>query len=94
MNRTIQSQNSSMDTPKNILAIVALNPYQNRWVIKARVVSKSNIRTWANARTEGKLFSCDLVDESGSIRATAFNDACDRFYDMLEVSISTFCYLT
>ncbi|KOC64699.1 Replication protein A 70 kDa DNA-binding subunit [Habropoda laboriosa] len=65
--------------------IVALSPYQNRWVIKARVVSKSNIRTWSNSRGEGKLFSMDLVDESGEIRCTAFKDQCDKFYDMLEV---------
>ena len=27
----------------------------------------------------------DLADASGAIRATAFNDACDRFHDMMEV---------
>ncbi|KAK1118340.1 hypothetical protein K0M31_015043 [Melipona bicolor] len=65
--------------------IVALSPYHNRWVIKARVVSKSSIRTWSNSRGEGKLFSMDLIDESGEIRCTAFRDQCDKFYDMLEV---------
>lgn len=64
---------------------MALNPYQNRWTIKARVVQKGNIRTWSNARSDGKLFSMDLTDGSGAIRATAFNDAVDRFYDMMEV---------
>lgn len=66
--------------------IVGLSPYQNKWVIKARVTSKSTIRTWSNARGEGKLFSMDLTDESGEIRATAFKDQCDKFYDMIEVS--------
>lgn len=65
--------------------IVALSPYQNKWVIKARVTSKSNIITWSNSRGEGKLFSCDLVDESGEIRCTAFRDQCDKFYDMINV---------
>jgi replication factor A1 len=54
-------------------------------VIKARVTAKSPVRTWANARGEGKLFSLDLIDESGEIRATAFKEQCDKFYDMIEV---------
>ncbi|XP_066597449.1 replication protein A 70 kDa DNA-binding subunit isoform X2 [Prorops nasuta] len=65
--------------------IAALSPYQNKWVIKARVTNKSNIRTWSNARGEGKLFSMDLLDESGEIRCTAFRDQCDKFFDMIEV---------
>lgn len=74
------------DAPTNIIPIVAINPYQNRWTIKARVVSKSAIRTWSNPRGEGKLFSMDLLDESASIRATAFTDVCDKFHDMMEVN--------
>lgn len=56
-----------------------------RWVIKVRVTNKSAIRTWSNSRGEGKLFSMDLIDESGEIRCTAFRDMCDKFYDMIEV---------
>lgn len=67
--------------------ISSLSPYQNKWVIKARVTSKSSIRTWKNAKGEGKLFSMDLIDESGEIRVTAFKEQCDRFYDMIEVKI-------
>ncbi|XP_060826818.1 replication protein A 70 kDa DNA-binding subunit isoform X2 [Bombus pascuorum] len=76
-----QSSTSDIST----IPIVALSPYQNRWVIKARVVNKSTIRTWSNSRGEGKLFSMDLVDESGEIRCTAFRDQCDKFYDMIEI---------
>lgn len=65
--------------------IVSLTPYQNKWVIKARVTSKSNIRTWTNQRGDGKLFSMDLMDESGEIRATCFNDACDKYHEMIQV---------
>lgn len=50
------------------------------------MTNKSAIRTWNNARGEGKLFSMDLLDESGEIRATAFNAECDRFYDLVEVN--------
>ncbi|XP_015183898.1 PREDICTED: replication protein A 70 kDa DNA-binding subunit isoform X2 [Polistes dominula] len=80
-------KSSSYDHSSEITTtpIVALSPYQNKWVIKARVTSKSNIITWSNSRGEGKLFSCDLVDESGEIRCTAFRDQCDKFFDMINV---------
>ena len=56
-----------------------------RWTIKARVSNKAPIRTYENARGPGKLFSCDLVDQSGEIRATAFNAECDKFHSLLEI---------
>ncbi|XP_014241853.1 replication protein A 70 kDa DNA-binding subunit [Cimex lectularius] len=64
--------------------IVSLSPYQNNWVIKARVMSKSPMRTWSNAKSEGKLFSIDLIDESGEIRATAFKEQADKYFDLIE----------
>ncbi|KAL2714488.1 replication protein A 70 kDa DNA-binding subunit [Vespula squamosa] len=79
-NTTNHSSSDICTTP-----IVGLSPYQNKWVIKARITNKSNIITWSNSRGEGKLFSMDLVDESGEIRCTAFKDQCDKFYDMIEV---------
>jgi len=69
----------------NVLPINALNSYQNRWTIKARVTTKSSIRRYSNARGEGKFFSFDLLDGlDGEIRAVAWNDQCDRFYDQVE----------
>lgn len=79
------SMDSSMLSSQMTHPISSLSPYQNKWVIKARVMSKSPIRTWSNAKGEGKLFSMDLCDESGEIRATAFRNEVDRFYDMLQV---------
>ncbi|KAF1438033.1 RFA1 protein, partial [Pygoscelis papua] len=57
-----------------------------RWTICARVTQKGQIRTWSNSRGEGKLFSIELVDESGEIRATAFNDQADKFFPLIELN--------
>jgi len=77
----MSNASSSMFTP-----ISKLNLYATRWTIRARITNKSAIRTWSNARGEGKLFSMDLLDDSGTdIRATFFKEAVDRFYDTLQV---------
>ncbi|WPH00458.1 replication factor a protein 1 [Acrodontium crateriforme] len=68
----------------NIAAIDSLSPYAHKWTIKARVTQKGDIKTWHNKNGEGKLFSVNLLDESGEIRATGFNDAVDQWYDMLK----------
>lgn len=64
--------------------IESLSPYQNNWTIKGRVSYKSDMRTWSNAKGEGKLFNVNLLDESDEIRATAFNDMADKFYNLLQ----------
>jgi replication factor A1 len=67
--------------------ISQLNMYQNRWTIQARVTSKSDIRSWSNARGEGTLFSVELLDSSAvDVKATFFKEAVDKFYGMLEVN--------
>jgi len=58
----------------------------DRWTIRGRVTQKSNIRTWSNSRGEGKLFSINLMDESAEIRATAFNQEVDKFYNLIDVN--------
>ena len=63
-----------------------LLPPAFRWTIKARVTSKSAVRTWSNSRGEGKLFSINLLDDSGEIKATAFRDQVDKYYDMIELN--------
>eukprot|EP00538_Stauroneis_constricta_P011346 CAMPEP_0119557696 /NCGR_PEP_ID=MMETSP1352-20130426/9280_1 /TAXON_ID=265584 /ORGANISM="Stauroneis constricta, Strain CCMP1120" /LENGTH=643 /DNA_ID=CAMNT_0007604835 /DNA_START=186 /DNA_END=2117 /DNA_ORIENTATION=- len=75
-----------------VTMISALNMYQNRWTIKARVVSKSDVRTWSNAKGQGSLFSAELLDKSKTdIRCTFFKEAVDKFYNMLTVgSVYTF----
>eukprot|EP00879_Flechtneria_rotunda_P025305 GHRR01026883.1.p1 GENE.GHRR01026883.1~~GHRR01026883.1.p1 ORF type:complete len:797 (+),score=258.36 GHRR01026883.1:172-2562(+) len=72
--------------PLRIVPVKSLNPYLSRWTIKARCTQKGEVRRWSNPRSEGKLFSFDLVDKDGTeIRATAWNDQVDHFYDMVQV---------
>ncbi|XP_049896327.1 replication protein A 70 kDa DNA-binding subunit-like isoform X4 [Epinephelus moara] len=67
-----------------VTPIANLNPYISKWTIKARVTNKSSIRNWSNSRGEGKLFSFEIVDESGEIRITAFNNEVDKFFSLVE----------
>lgn len=68
-----------------ITNISSLNPYQNRWSIQARITNKSPIRTYTNAKGEGKLFNFEMMDSSGEIKCAGFNDSLDKFYDMLQI---------
>ncbi|KAG5189180.1 hypothetical protein JKP88DRAFT_197666 [Tribonema minus] len=80
------------DSGASYTPISDLNPYMNRWTIKARVTAKSEIRRWSNQRGEGYLASVDLLDEfGGEVRGTFFKDAVDKYLPMLEVnSVYTF----
>ncbi|EES17568.3 hypothetical protein SORBI_3009G012400 [Sorghum bicolor] len=64
----------------------ALNPYETRWKIMARVTAKTDLRHYSSSRGPGKVFSFDLLDgQGGEIRATCFNAQADQFFDLIEV---------
>ncbi len=48
-------------------------------------MNKSNMRTYSNARGDGKLFSVDLIDATGEIRGTFFNEVAEKFFGLLQV---------
>lgn len=86
-NNQQQQQQQRSAWPSEFMPIAMLNPYQNTWTIKARVVSKAPIKRWSNARGDGKLFSMELVDQAGTaIRCTMFREAVDKFYEMLQAN--------
>lgn len=82
--QAVASRPAATHAGANIYPIEGLSPYASKWTIKARVTMKSDIKTWHKATGEGKLFSVNLLDESSEIKATAFNDQCDAFYDLLQ----------
>ncbi|KWU44939.1 replication factor-a protein [Rhodotorula sp. JG-1b] len=79
---TTTTEQVRSDAP--LFMIAGLTPYSNKWTIKARVTQKSDIRHWSNNKGDGQLFSVNLLDESGEIRATGFNKEVDRLYPILE----------
>ncbi|KAE8365243.1 hypothetical protein BDV27DRAFT_127126 [Aspergillus caelatus] len=82
--KSAQPRPAAASAHTTIYPIEAISPYSHKWTIKARCTSKSNIRTWHNRNGDGKLFSVNLLDDSGEIRATGFNDQCDMLYDVFQ----------
>ncbi|KAJ9228549.1 hypothetical protein DTO271D3_3748 [Paecilomyces variotii] len=83
--RRVQTHgHSAASAHATIYPIEAISPYSHKWTIKARCTSKSAIKTWHNRNGEGKLFSVNLLDDSGEIRGTGFNDQCDKLYNVFQ----------
>lgn len=79
-----KSNNGSSQNSRPIFAIEQISPYQNNWTIKARVSFKGDLKKWQNNRGEGHILNVNLLDSSGEIRATTFNDNAIKFNEILQ----------
>ncbi|KAJ2642873.1 Replication factor A protein 1 [Coemansia sp. RSA 1694] len=70
--------------PPAVHPISDLNPYHNKWTIRARVTQKTGIKTWNKETSQGRLFSVTLLDDSGEIRGTAFTQQVDKLFPLFE----------
>lgn len=50
---------------QQVQPIATLNPYNNRWNIKVRVTSKSEVKTWNKPSGAGSMFKVELLDDQG-----------------------------
>ena len=57
-----------------------------RWTIRVRAIAKPQVHNYSNWRGSGKIMSVEFVDKSGKIRATAFNEAADKFGPIIEAN--------
>lgn len=80
----VHQSNQSTSTHPHLYPIESLSPYAHKWTIRARCTFKGDMKTWHNAKGEGKLFSVNLLDDTGEIRATGFNDVCEKLYPIFE----------
>ena len=75
-----------MQPMEQVLPMSQLTIYTQKWTIRARVANKSEMRTFRNAKGEGQLMTCDLVDaDQSEMRATFFGTAAQKFYPILTV---------
>lgn len=85
------SNGKKQKNPKNpnegvFIDIKDINPFQHNWIVKGRVVSKSDVKKFTSAKGEGKLFSFELADRSSQVKCVAFSDCVDIFFPLVELN--------
>jgi len=72
--------------PATYFPISELSTYHAKWVLKARVTSKGQLRSFQarNGGGSNQVFDCSLLDESGEIRASFFGAMCEKYYGTIE----------
>jgi replication factor A1 len=86
-NLPVHQSNPATSSHPHLYPIESLSPYAHKWTIRARCTSKGDMKEWHNQKGTGKLFSVNLLDDTGEIRATAFNDAAERLFPILEEGV-------
>ncbi|KAM8705046.1 hypothetical protein ACLKA7_009498 [Drosophila subpalustris] len=66
-------------------SIANLGQYRENGPIKARVIWKKAKGYWPTEHFGGNLFNLDLMDATGKIHVTAYQDECEKFYDLIEI---------
>lgn len=78
------------DTSKKLkevpTAIKDLNPFVTRWVVKGRVVFKSDLKTFTSSKGEGKVFNFEITDGTAQVKVVAFSNCADIFYPLVEMN--------
>jgi len=71
--------------PGDCTPIALLTPYCDEWKIRAKIIKKSDIRTWKNNYGSGQLFTITLMDKEGDcIIGTFFRDDVDKFFPLIK----------
>lgn len=64
--------------------IAALHPYDDQWVIKAKVSRKYPLRSFTRNGNDNKVMTIELIDDQGSqIQATFWRQAVDKYADVI-----------
>ena len=84
--KKLKTESGASAPAKRWQPIASLNPYHLSWTVKAKLASKGNVRTFRNAKGEGKVMTVEFVDEAGTaIQATMWKDAIDKYDQIMEV---------
>ena len=84
--KKLKTESGASAPAKRWQPIASLNPYNMSWTVKAKLASKGNVRTFRNAKGEGKVMTVEFVDEAGTaIQATMWKDAIDKYDQIMEV---------
>jgi len=81
----LQGEGSSNGITNVITRIADVNLSIIRFTLKARVTRKGEMKGWKNTTGAGCLFNLDIVDSSGEIHCTFYNEAASSYDEMLQV---------
>jgi hypothetical protein len=86
-NNPIVPEDDGPDDSDDYTPIALLTENSNSWMIKCRVVSKSELKKYGGTegKAEGCLFDCVILDKTGRIQCGFFNEVAKKYYPLLEV---------